>query len=119
MVDESQAALAEARREIAGAAPGKYAAQALAYILVVLSMFGDDVAWEEVRRDPRLGGLGLAIRALVHCAELLHVHWAQKRDHAGVLAALEDLRRHEMGGVAAMLEALPAQPPARIPPLAM
>jgi hypothetical protein len=55
----------------------------------------------------------------VHCAELLHVHWAQKRDHTGVLAALEDLRRHDMGGVAAMLEALPAHPPARVPPLAM
>ena len=119
MLEESREALTEARREIVAAPPGKYAAQALAYILVVLSMFGNDVAWDEVRRDPRLGGLGLAIRALVHCAELLHIHWAQKRDHAGVLAALEDLRRHEMGGLAAMLEALPARPPARIPPLAM
>jgi len=118
-LEDAKAALDEARREMAGAPAGKYSAQALAYILLALSMFGQDAAWEDVRRDPRLGGLGLAIRALVHCAELLHIHWAQKRDHAGVLAALEDLRRHDMGGVAAMLEALPAHPPARVPPLAM
>ena len=117
--DESKTAMAAARWEMTEAPAGKFSAQALSYVLIVLSMFGEDAAWEEVRRDPRLGGLGLAIRALVRCAELLHVHWAQKRDHAAVLAALDDLRRHEMGGVAAMLEALPAQPPARIPPLAM
>ena len=107
---EAKAAIDDARNELAGAPAGKYSVQALAYSLIGLSMLGEDAHWQELRGDPRLRGQSLSLAALVRCAELLHAHWASKRDHAGILGALDDLRRHDLGGIAAMLEALPAHP---------
>lgn len=111
---EALAALDHAFHELEDPVASKYSIQAMIFALVTLSMFGDKPGWESIRKDPRLAGLRLSLAALLRCADLLHAHWADKRNHAGVLAALEDLRRHDLGGLASMLEALPAQPPQRL-----
>lgn len=108
--EEAAAAVQAARSELAGAPAGKYSVQAIIYALLILSMLGDGMAWEELRAEPRLRNLGLSLAALLRCADLLNAHWASKRDHSAVLGALEDLRRHDLGGLAALLEALPAHP---------
>lgn len=113
--DEAGAALAEARRELPEVGRTKYGVQAIVFTLLTLSMLGDVEAWATLRRkDSRLDGLSLSLSALVRIADLLHAHWAEKRNHAGVLAALADLRRHDLGGLATMIEALPANPSKRV-----
>jgi ATP/maltotriose-dependent transcriptional regulator MalT len=116
-LEEAREATDQARLELADAPQGKYSIQALAFALLTLSMLGDADTWVELRRGPRLRDLSLSLAALIRCVDLLNGHWAQKRDHAGIIAALDNMRRHDLGGLAAMLEALPAHPPAQIPPV--
>ena len=111
---EAQAALAEARSDVAGTGATKYAVQALVYLLLAASLLGDDALRAKLRRDKRLRGVSLSLAALLRCADLLHEHWAAKQNHAAVEAALTDLRRHDLAGLASMLEALPARPPQRL-----
>ncbi|MBV8602540.1 MAG: AAA family ATPase [Candidatus Eremiobacteraeota bacterium] len=108
--DEARIAIGAARAELTEAAPGKHTVQALAYLLIASSMLQDAMTWLTVRGDPRFTRLSPSLGSLLHAADALHEHWAEKRDHDAVLSALEELRTHDLGGVAAMLEALPATP---------
>jgi hypothetical protein len=110
---EARAAASAAQRELAPG-PGKHAAQALAYLLLALSMLGDRMTWLTVCAASRVDEPDTPARLFVQSAEALHSHWYVRRDHEAVLAALNALRAHDFGGIAAMLEALPAYPAAAL-----
>ncbi len=119
LAEEARDALRAVERELKVAGPTKYTIQAIVYGLLTLSMFEDADGWAALRKDPRLAGLSLSLSALLRSADLLHAHWADKRNHAGVLAALADLRRHDLAGLATLIEALPASPPQRLSPASL
>lgn len=106
---DARSAATAAQRELAPGT-GKHAAQAGAYLLLALSMLGDRMTWLTVRDIVRADEPDTPARWFVHSAEALHNHWYVRRDHEAVLAALNSLRDHDFGGIAAMLEALPAYP---------
>ena len=109
---EARAAAAAAQGELAAGQRGKHGAQGAAYLLVALSLLDQPMTWVTVRGlmhdDARHTPEQLFLRA----ADALHNHWFAHRDHDAVLTALNALREHDFGGVAAMLESLPAYPAA-------
>jgi ATP/maltotriose-dependent transcriptional regulator MalT len=110
LLDEAREAVAAARAELDGRGAGKHGTQAIAYVLLALSLLGDRMTWITVHdavRDMERDAPG---SVFVRAAEVLHGHWYEKRDADRVFASLHDLRSCEFGGVAAMLEALPADP---------
>lgn len=107
---EARKAVECARRELAAARSGKHSIQAGAYLLVTLSLLGEDMTWITVRRETRMVRPAKSLVALMHAAEILHEHWSEKRNHTGVLSAMEDLRTNDLGGIALLFEALPAKP---------
>jgi hypothetical protein len=78
--------------------------------LIALSLLGDRMTWLTVRAMVHADASDLPGHAFLHVAETLHNHWFEERDHQAVLASLNALRDAEFGGIAAMLEALPAYP---------
>ena len=107
---EAQKAVDAARRELSAAKSGKHSIQAVAYLLVTLSLLGDDMTWITVRREARITRPAKSLVALLRAAEILHEHWSEKRNHNGVLSAMDDLRANDLGGIALLFEALPAKP---------
>lgn len=111
---EAHEAVAAARQELTPGHAGKHAAQAAAYLLVALSLLGERMTWLTVHDALHGDEPGTPARLFVQAAQTLHNHWYVRRDHGAVLAALNVLRTHDFGGVAAMLEALPAYPAAAL-----
>jgi len=110
LVAESREAVTAARHALGGGRSGKQRTQTLAYVLIALSLLGDRMTWLTVRAMVHADASDLPGHAFLHVAETLHNHWFEERDHQAVLASLNALRDAEFGGIAAMLEALPAYP---------
>ena len=73
-------------------------------------MLGDPMMPLTIHPIARVPFASAALEALVRAADVLSSHWTQKRAYRRVISAFEDLREHEFGGIALMLEALPAAP---------
>jgi hypothetical protein len=99
-----------AERELAGGHAGKHGTQAAAYLLIALSVLGERMTWVTVHAALRHDDRDSTGSLFFEAAEALHNHWHEQRDHSAVLAALNALRERNFGGIAAMIEALPAYP---------
>lgn len=107
---EARGATATARAELDGARAGKHSAQAAAYLMVALSLQRNPMTWITVHDVMPITEGSAAVAAMMYASDVLHDHWLKKRDYQRVLAAMAGLREQYLGGIALMLEALPATP---------
>ncbi len=114
LLHEARGAVTAARSELDGARAGKHSAQARAYLLIALALQRDPMTWITVHDVMLVTEETPAVTALVRAADVLHDHWLKKRDHTRVLGAMDALREQYLGGIALMLEALPATPVAAV-----
>jgi ATP/maltotriose-dependent transcriptional regulator MalT len=108
LADEAREAVTAARNELTAVQTGKHGTQTLAYLLIALSVLDDPMTWLTVHDAAVAGGTALSDSPFLNVAEALHNHWFAQRDHDAVLSALNALRDADFGGIAAMIEALPA-----------